>query len=84
MPVMTPLDGACAQHLARGAMAGGDPLTDSLYAQLEAPAAEGALPPVHYAAGLAEAGLDPWLWRLLPVAAVLGAVLSYIYPWGLA
>ena len=44
------LDAAVAQHMAHGAMSGADPLTDSLYGQLEAPAAEGAQPALPYAA----------------------------------
>lgn len=47
------LDAACTQHMAHGAMAGADPLTDSLYGQLEAPAAEGGLPATPYPAGQA-------------------------------
>ena len=45
------LDAACTQHMAHGAMSGADPLTDSLYGQLEAPAAEGGLPATTYTAG---------------------------------
>lgn len=45
------LDAACTQHMAHGAMSGADPLTDSLYGQLEAPAAEGAQPATPYPAG---------------------------------
>jgi len=46
-------DDAVAQHMTHGAMAGADPLTDSLYGQLEAPAAEGAQPATPYPAGQA-------------------------------
>ncbi len=46
-------DDAVAQHMTHGAMAGADPLTDSLYGQLEAPAAEGGLPATPYTAGQA-------------------------------
>ena len=46
-------DDAVAQHMTHGAMAGADPLTDSLYGQLEAPAAEGAQPATPYTAGQA-------------------------------
>lgn len=46
-------DDAVAQHMTHGAMAGADPLTDSLYGQLEAPAAEGGLPATPYPAGQA-------------------------------
>jgi hypothetical protein len=82
------LDAACLQHLAHGAMAGHDPLTDSLLAQLEAPAAEGALPQVGFDAGraaaLADAERDPWMWRLMPAAMLLAIVGSVFYPWGVA
>ena len=85
---LTALDAAMLQHLAHGAMAGSDPLTDSLYAQLEAPASEGAMPAVGFNAGrsaaLADAECDRWMWRLLPAAVALGAVASYVYPWGVA
>ena len=62
---------AVADHLAHGAMAGSDPLVDSLYGQLEAPAAEGAHPASTAGAGLtqqqrtalAQAEHDPWLYR---------------------
>ena len=50
---MQALDAAVAQHMTHGAMAGADPLTDSLYGQLEAPAAEGAQPATPYPAGQA-------------------------------
>lgn len=46
-------DDAVAQHMTHGAMAGADPLTDSLYGQMEAPAAEGAQPATPYTAGQA-------------------------------
>ena len=46
-------DDAVAQHMTHGAMAGADPLTDSLYGQPEAPAAEGGLPATPYPAGQA-------------------------------
>lgn len=46
------LDEACRDHMAHGAMAGADPLTDSLYAQLEGPAAEGAHQPTPYTDGI--------------------------------
>jgi hypothetical protein len=46
-------DDAVAQHMTHGAMAGADPLTDSLYGQLEALAAEGGLPATPYPAGQA-------------------------------
>jgi hypothetical protein len=74
------LDAAIAAHLAHGAMTGADPLTDSLFDQLEAPAAEGALPagPVHCGLtdaqriALAAAEQDPALRWLLPLGALAG------------
>lgn len=48
----TALDEACRDHMAHGAMTGADPLTDSLYGQLEGPAAEGAQAPTPYQAGV--------------------------------
>jgi len=67
-------DDAVAKHVAHGAMAGADPLTDSLYAQLEAPAAEGAQPPITYPAGQTP---DPdhlgwWLAGCTLLAALIG------------
>jgi hypothetical protein len=49
---LSALDDACTSHMAHGAMAGADPLTDSLYSQLEAPAAEGAQQPTPYPDGM--------------------------------
>lgn len=40
--------------------------------------------PADRAAALADAQRDPWMWRLMPAAVALGALLSYVYPWGLA
>ena len=48
------LDAAVQAEMAHPAMAGADPLIDSLYAQLEGPAAEGAQP-----ASTAGTGLTP-------------------------
>lgn len=86
-------DDAVAQHMAHGAMAGQDPLTDSLMQQLDCAAEEGARPP-----STATSALTPqqWAqladthreWRWLPAAvavvAVLSAVASAIWPWGVA
>lgn len=73
-------DAAVADNMTHGAMAGADPLIDSLYGQLEAPAAEGALPPLPYSAGraaaLAEAQRDPALRWVLPLGLLAGLVLS--------
>lgn len=89
---LTTLDAATTAHLAHGAMAGADPLTDSLFAQLEAPAAEGALPPSQAGAGLtavqlaalADAGEDPLLDWLLPLGVTAGALASWWWRWGFA
>lgn len=82
------LDAAVACHCSHGAMAGADPLTDSLYGQLEGPAAEGAQDPLPYSAGrsqaLAEAGRDPWLYWVMAAGAVAGVALSAVYPLGFA
>ena len=88
----TALDDAVAQHLAHGAMAGADPLTDALYAQLEAPAAEGAQPASTAGAGLtpqqraalAQADDMPLHWPSLVVVAALVAAVSHVWPWGVA
>ena len=51
---LSALDDACREHMAHGAMAGNDPLTDSMLDQADAAAAcaaEGAQPPVPYMAG---------------------------------
>jgi len=77
---MERLDDATRQHMAHGAMSGADPLTDSLYSQLEAPAAEGAQQPSAY-----NAGQQPerehrgwWLTACTLLAALAGAAL---FPW---
>lgn len=46
------LDEACRSNLQHGAMAGGDPLTDSLYDQMQAAAEEGAQQPTPYTDGM--------------------------------
>lgn len=68
------LDAACTQHMAHGAMAGADPLTDSLYSQLEAPAAEAALPAIPYADGITPKP-EPLGWWLA-AATLLAALVS--------
>ena len=79
------LDAAVSAHLAHGAMAGADPLTDSLYGQLEAPAAEGATPAVDYCQGLADAQRElPWLRRGMALAVVAALAASACSPWGFA
>ena len=88
----TALDDAVAGHLAHGAMAGADPLIDSLYAQLEAPAAEGAQPASTAGAGLtpqqrtalAQAEHMPVHWPGLVAVAALVAAASHVWPWGAA
>ena len=68
--------------MAHGAMAATDPLTDCLLDMLGTAdcAAEGAIAPVPYAAGLHDAGndpnSDPWLRWVLPVGVVAGLLLS--------
>lgn len=74
------IDHAVTQNLVHGAMAGTDPLTDSLYQQLDACAEEGGVPALPYAQALIEAQQDTWLWRLVPVALVLGALSACFYP----
>jgi hypothetical protein len=83
---MQALDAATQRHMAHGAMAGGDPLTDSLFEQADAAAAcavEGAQPAVSTGAWLTPQQLaalaatqadDWWLDWFIP-AAVTGVVL---------
>ena len=75
------LDEACRENMAHGAMAGFDPLTDSMLDQADAAAAcaaEGAQPAVTTGAGLTQQQLaalaatqadDWWLDWFIPVAA---------------
>lgn len=74
------LDEACRDHMAHGAMAGADPLTDSLYSQLEAPAAEGAQQPTPYTAGQQPQREHRgwWLTACTLLAALAGAA---FLPW---
>lgn len=84
----TALDDAIASNLQHGAMAGADPLVDSLYGPLESPAAEGAQPAstagsgltAQQRAALAEAtqGLTPWRWML--ATAALAMLASWQWP----
>lgn len=57
------LDDACRSNLQHGAMAGGDPLADSLYDQMQAAAEEGARPPTPYTAGM-QPQREPRAWWL--------------------
>jgi len=70
-------DDAVAQHMTHGAMAGADPLTDSLYGQLEAPAAESAQPATPYPAGQAPQRENRgwWLTGLTLLAALVSLAL---------
>lgn len=90
--ILTRIDDAVTAHAMHGAMAGTDPLTDSLYGQIEAAAAEGALPPSTTGAGLtpdqraAMAAIDaywPPLW-LAGLVAVAACAASALWPWGVA
>ncbi|MEY5099134.1 MAG: hypothetical protein RJA36_1853 [Pseudomonadota bacterium] len=85
-------DRAMAAHLAHGAMAGADPLTESYYALLDEAAAEGAQAPSSHGAGLTpeqRAALDdegdsPWLYLAMGAAAVAVCLISALVPWGAA
>lgn len=82
---MQRLDAAVSQHMAHGAMAGGDPLTDSLYGQMQAAAEEGAQPHSTTGAGLtpeqiaslADSQADDWWLDVLMPAAVLVCVVVW-------
>ncbi len=69
------LDEACAAHMQHGAMSGADPLTDSLYGQLEAPAAEGAQPAMPYPDGITAPQREPSAWWLAAIT-LLAALVS--------
>ncbi len=60
---LSALDEACRCHMAHGAMAGGDPLTDSMFDQMQAAAEEGARPPTPYEAGM-QPQREPRAWWL--------------------
>ena len=83
------LDAAVANNLAHGAMAGDDPLTDSLRQQLECCAFEGGIDAAAYIipsqdAELADAACDPWLYWVMAAGGVAGVLLSVLYPLGFA
>jgi hypothetical protein len=80
---MQALDEATRRNMAHGAMSGGDPLTDSMFDQMQAAAEEGARPASTTGAGLTPQQLaalaatqadDWWLDWLIPAAAT-GVVL---------
>lgn len=78
------LDDAVASHMTHGAMTGADPLTDTLYGQLEGPACEGAQAHSTAGAGLNDAqraaldaaSRDPALRWVLPLGVLGGLLLS--------
>lgn len=80
---MQRLDDATRQHMAHAAMSGGDPLTDSMYDQMQAAAEEGAQPPStagawltpEQLAALASTQADDWWLDWLIPAMVTTAVL---------
>lgn len=84
MLTLNEFDAAVAASMAHGAMSGADPLTDTLYDQLESCAAEGALPASNAGSGLtarqrlalAAAGSDPALRWVLPLGVLGGLLLS--------
>lgn len=92
MMTFADFDAAVAANLTHGSMAGADPLVEALYAQLEAPAAEGAQPTSTAGAGLspqqraalAQADSDPWLYRGMVLAALVAAAVSACSPLGFA
>jgi hypothetical protein len=71
------LDAACAKHMQHGAMAGGDPLTDSMFDQMQAAAEEGARPAMPYHAGQRHQPepLGWWLAGTTLLAALISAAL---------
>lgn len=62
------LDDAVQQHMAHAAMPCADPLTESLYAQLEGPAAQPALP---YSASVPAEPEHPGWWLLAGVLLIV-------------
>ena len=82
------LDAATAAHLAHGAMAGADPLHDSLHGQLECSAAEGGQAPLPYRSAqlerITQAGRDPGLAWLMLAAALVAVLVSMVWPLGVA
>lgn len=85
------LDQSLQANLAGPAMHYADPCTEALFAQLEAPAEEGAQPPITTGAGLTpaqraaldDATDDSWLLWLAPLAFVVAAAASAVGVWGL-
>jgi hypothetical protein len=79
-------------HMAGPAMHYADPLTESLFSQLEGPAEEGAQAPSHTNAGLtpaqraalADADNDDWLLWLAPAGFAVGLIASAALTWGRA
>lgn len=76
----TALDEACRDHMAHAAMAGADPLTDSLYGQLEGPAAEGAQQPTPYPAGM-QPQRESRAWWLASVTLLAALAGACFMPW---
>jgi len=77
---MLHIDDAIAEHLAHPAMSGADPLTDSLFMQLEAGAAEGALQPLPYLASQPQPEPEHPGWWLLSgalLATLAGLCITY-------
>ena len=82
--ILARLDTAMTVHAQHGAMSGADPLTETLYDQLECCAGEGAQPASHAGSGLtarqrlalAAAGSDPALRWVLPLGVLGGLLLS--------
>jgi len=88
---MQRLDAAVSKHMAHGAMAGGDPLTNSLFDQMQAAAEEGAQQPATTGAGLTPQQLaaladsqadDWWLNRLMPACVAAAAVAAFAHRLG--
>ncbi len=83
MPLLFDIDAAVTAHMQHGAMAGADPLTDSLLDQLETCAAEGAQPAAPYAHSRPQPQREHGAWWLLAgtLLATLGGLC--FYPWGI-
>jgi len=83
---LSALDDSVQANLSGPAMHYADPLTESLFAQLEGPAEEGAQPPSTAGAGLTpaqqdalkDADNDRWLLWLGPIGFLAGAVISWL------
>lgn len=82
------LDAAVVNNLTHGAMAGDDPLTDTLRQQLECCACEVGTDARFYIpsqdAALADAACDPWLYWVMAAGGAAGVLLSALYPLGFA